>query len=135
MTVRQITSTALQIARATTVSAAIFQLAIGNAFAQSTPPSRDDSTATPIKHVIVIIGENRSFDHVFATYIPKGDQFVWNLLSEGIVNADGTPGPTFYKVDQSAAADQAPDAFLLNPDKVPFQKGVLPAPLVGGPSE
>ena len=27
--------------------------------------------ATPIKHVIVIIGENRSFDHVFATYVPK----------------------------------------------------------------
>ncbi len=27
-------------------------------------------TATPIKHVIIIIGENRSFDHVFATYVP-----------------------------------------------------------------
>jgi phospholipase C len=26
---------------------------------------------TPIKHVIVIIGENRSFDHVFATYVPN----------------------------------------------------------------
>lgn len=25
-------------------------------------------TVTPIKHVIVIIGENRTFDHVFATY-------------------------------------------------------------------
>lgn len=23
-------------------------------------------TATPIKHVIIIVGENRSFDHVFA---------------------------------------------------------------------
>ena len=28
-------------------------------------------TATPIKHVIIIVGENRSFDHVFATYVPK----------------------------------------------------------------
>ena len=27
-------------------------------------------TTSPIKHVIVIIGENRSFDHVFATYEP-----------------------------------------------------------------
>ena len=28
-------------------------------------------TASPIKHVIIIVGENRSFDHLFATYIPK----------------------------------------------------------------
>ncbi len=28
-------------------------------------------TKTPIKHVIVIIGENRTFDHIFATYRPK----------------------------------------------------------------
>ena len=26
---------------------------------------------TPIQHVIVIIGENRTFDHVFATYQPQ----------------------------------------------------------------
>jgi phospholipase C len=25
-------------------------------------------TRTPIKHVIVIVGENRTFDHIFATY-------------------------------------------------------------------
>ena len=31
-------------------------------------------TASPIKHVIVIVGENRSFDHIFATYQPvSGD--------------------------------------------------------------
>ena len=57
--------------------------------------SGDGYTTTPIKHVIVIIGENRSFDHVFATYVPRGGQSVWNLLSEGIVNADGTPGLIF----------------------------------------
>ncbi len=34
-------------------------------------PRISDVTTTPIKHVIVIIGENRSFDHVFATYQPK----------------------------------------------------------------
>jgi len=28
-------------------------------------------TETPIEHLIVIIGENRSFDHTFATYKPK----------------------------------------------------------------
>ena len=30
-------------------------------------PNGDANTATPIKHVIVIVGENRSFDHLFAT--------------------------------------------------------------------
>ena len=52
-------------------------------------------TRTPIKHVIVIIGENRTFDHVFATYKPKQGESVDNLLSKGIVNEDGTPGPNF----------------------------------------
>lgn len=58
-------------------------------------------TATPIKHVIIIVGENRSFDHLFATYVPVNkDESVQNLLSEGIVNADGTPGPNFAKAHQ-----------------------------------
>jgi phospholipase C len=57
-------------------------------------------TATPIKHVIIIVGENRSFDHVFATYVPKNRQRVRNLLSERIINADGSPGPKFAKAHQ-----------------------------------
>src|ERR1700726_1290449 len=52
-------------------------------------------TASPIKHVIIIVGENRSFDHVFATYEPKAGETVSNLLSRKIVNADGSPGPNF----------------------------------------
>lgn len=65
----------------------------------------DDNTMTQIKHVIIIVGENRSFDHVFATYqSPSGDS-VLNLLSEGIVNADGTPGPNFGKAKQMKASD------------------------------
>jgi len=120
------------------VFATVFQLAIGNAFAAQNPEnnSRDNETATPIKHVIVIIGENRSFDHVFATYVPKTPGVhVRNLLSEGIVKADGTPGPNFYKATQQAATDQQPDAFLLDPEKTNFPKDVLPAPLVGGPKD
>src|ERR1700685_3576004 len=50
-------------------------------------------TTSPIKHVIVIIGENRSFDHVFATYKPKNGQTVSNLLSKGIVKRDGSRAP------------------------------------------
>ncbi len=120
--------------RAALAALALFQFAVGASLAGAAPlPGlHDNDTVTPIKHVIVIIGENRSFDHVFATYVPKHGQSVWNLLSEGIVNADGTPGPNFYKVEQKAAVDQAPDAFLLSPPKVSFPGQVLPAPLVGG---
>ncbi|HWY15420.1 MAG TPA: alkaline phosphatase family protein [Rhizomicrobium sp.] len=65
----------------------------------------DNNTMTPIKHVIIIVGENRSFDHLFATYVsPSGDS-VLNLLSEGIVNADGTPGPNFSRAKQRQASD------------------------------
>jgi phospholipase C len=64
----------------------------------------DNYTATPIKHVIVIVGENRSFDHQFATYVaPSGDK-VLNLLSEGIITADGKPGPNFKKAQQFQAS-------------------------------
>ena len=72
--------------------------------------SNDGNTTTPIKHVIVIIGENRTFDHLFATYQPvnKGES-VLNLLSEGIVNADGTPGPNYTNATQYQAMDTASD--------------------------
>ncbi len=68
---------------------------------------------TPIDHVIVIIGENRSFDHVFGAYIPPKGQSVYNLLSEGIINADGTPGPNFNKAEQIQATDTG--VYSLNP--------------------
>src|ERR1700678_307964 len=130
MSVRQVASSALQRVRIGMASLALFQLIAGTSLNAQTG---DDATTTPIKHVIVIIGENRSFDHVFATYVPKGDQTVWNLLSEGIVNADGTPGPNFSQAAQSAATDQAPDTFLLSPPKTAYP--VLPTPLVGGPKD
>ncbi len=63
-------------------------------------------TASPIKHVIIVIGENRSFDHIFATYKPKtAGQTVLNLLSEGIINPNGTPGPNYSLSLQNAATD------------------------------
>jgi len=67
-----------------------------------TAPARphQPSTKTPIQHVIVIVGENRSFDHLFATYQPKPGNTVNNLLSQGIINADGTPGPRFSGAQQ-----------------------------------
>jgi phospholipase C len=50
-------------------------------------------TATPIEHVVVVVGENLSFDNLFATFRPAPGQSVANLLSKGIVNVDGSPGP------------------------------------------
>jgi phospholipase C len=116
-------------------SIAMMQLAAGATLVNAGETLRAGQTRSPIKHVIVIIGENRSFDHVFATYVPQGGQKVWNLLSEEIVNADGSPGRKFYKAEQSAASDPSSDAFLLNPAKTAFPNGVLPAPLVGGPKD
>src|ERR1700724_2563776 len=76
------------------------------AISASSPVVADDDhddghgggTATPIKHVIVLIGENRSFDNVFGMYRPRPGRSVSNLLTKGIVNASGmtvlnTPGP------------------------------------------
>src|SRR5580698_6005828 len=55
--------------------------------------NKKPTTASPIQHVIVIIGETRTFVQVNATYVPKKGQHVLNLLSRGIVRADGTRGP------------------------------------------
>src|ERR1700749_5108121 len=96
-------------------SLALFQFSIGVPMVNA--HEEHGSRRTPIKHVSVIIGENRSFDHVFATYQPKHGQKVWNLLSEGIVNDDGTPGPNFWKFQQYAASDTGTDPFLLSPAK------------------
>ena len=55
---------------------------------------------TPIEHVIVIVGENRTFDNLFGTYVPAKGQTVSNLLSKKIVTADGLPGPRFHDAAQ-----------------------------------
>src|ERR1700719_4762332 len=92
-------------------------------------------TATPIKHVIIIVGENRSFDHLFATYVPRSkEDRVRNLLSEKIVNADGTPGPNFAKAHQFQITS-APNGgkFFSSADlKSKSLYATLPAPDVGG---
>lgn len=92
----------------------------------------DGNTTTPIKHVIVIVGENRTFDHLFATYVPpKGS--VSNLLSKGIVNADGTPGPNVSLARQYSA--QISSVYSIHPiaDKTPYK--ALPPYMTGGAPE
>src|SRR5947209_18348413 len=63
-------------------------------------------TETPIEHIIIVIGENRSFDHTFATYTPKKGQKISNLLSKGIVSTDGMPGPNFALAAQFTVPDR-----------------------------
>jgi len=117
------------------ISLALLQFATGAPSASAGQEQARESTRTPIKHVIIIIGENRSFDHVFATYKPKNGEAVWNLLSEGIVTDSGAPGPNFKKARQLAAQDSGSDPFLLNPKKMEFPNDHLPAPLAGGPTK
>ena len=54
---------------------------------------------------------------------------MFNLLSEGIVKADGTPGPKYSSAPQLRAQDQT--VYQLSPSgKTPYT--TLPAPLAGG---
>src|SRR5581483_12239919 len=76
--------------------------------------TKNAPTRSPIKHVIVIIGENRTFDHVFATYKPRNGESVDNLLSKGIVNEDGTPGAHFGIATQVSALTQG-TSFEMSP--------------------
>jgi len=112
------------------VSATVLGLLQPLASLAASPDYNDNNTATPIKHVIVVVGENRTFDHLFATYKPpKGT--VSNLLSKGIVKADGTPGPKYDSAIQYEAQDTTTFSNSPKTDKEPYT--TLPAPHVGGP--
>jgi len=92
-------------------------------------------TATPIKHIIILIGENWTFDSIYATYQPKrgdedekadsrGDddsrhraknkQSVLNLLSQGIVTASGEPGPNFSRSYQYQVNTPYPETYFID---------------------
>jgi phospholipase C len=93
---------------------------------------RDDGhgTATPIKHVIILIGENRTFDNIYGMYRPRHGQSVSNLLSKGIVNGSGMtvlntkaqqffiqqPYPSKYFIDFHATAGRTPYPILPQPN-------------------
>src|SRR5207237_9289942 len=79
------------------------------ASALSGPPgayAQESGTATPIRHVIIVVGENHTFDNVCGTYQPKGGQKIGNLLAKGIVNADGTHAPNVELARQRTASDR-----------------------------
>jgi phospholipase C len=139
MTVKQFASQLLQGARVGLASLVMLQMSLGGPFlgtAQAHDHDKDDHgrARSPIKHVIVIVGENRTFDHIFATYQPKHGESVDNLLSKHIIKEDGTPGKNFAQAEQFAADATDSPIFQLAPKKKTLYTH-LPAPLNGGPTD
>ena len=131
MSVKHIAAKALHGLRIGLASVALFQFTIGASLAGAAPKKAsagDANTASPIKHVIVIVGENRSFDHLFATYEPKPGETVNNLLSEGIVTDTGAPGMNFGLANQFSAVSSG-STFEVSPMTSKALYSVLPAPL------
>ena len=130
MRFKDVARKAYQSLRIGVVSLTVFQFSLG----PLAPPveahaHHHGDTASPIKHVIVLIGENRTFDHLFATYVPKHGESVSNLLSKGIINADGTPGPHFSRSQQFYAVAPYRTKHFISLDrheKAPYQ--TLPEP-------
>ena len=84
---------------------------------------------SPIEHVIVVVGENRTFDNLIATYKPKNGEEIWNLLSRKIVLEDGSPGPNFHFSAQNKAESKG--AYAAMP-KVTGAYESLPQPYAAG---
>jgi phospholipase C len=116
------------------LAASTFAPSIG-AVGAPDPVTHSIKTATPIKHVIILIGENRGFDHAFGVYKPKGEgQTISNILSKGIVNVDGTPGPHFALAQQYSVTAQ-PSFYFGAPDasKSPYNPvNLMPQPNTNG---
>ncbi len=102
-----------------------------------TQAAEASKTTTPIKHLIVIIGENRTFDNVYGTYEPRPPYSVSNLLSKGIVDRDGSPGPNKNLAQQFQIGTINPASYfvsadeLVNPNKTAYAP-FLPTPEAGG---
>jgi phospholipase C len=127
----------LQISRFTLAFVALIQGSFGPMVqgAKADDVHNHKKTATPIEHVIVIVGENRTFDHIFATYKAKQGETVNNLLSQGIIHEDGSPGPNYAKAQQFSADITGSTVFELSPTSGKAPYSVLPAPLNGGPTD
>jgi phospholipase C len=134
MSLKHAVSKSLHCLRVSFVALMIFQFTLGGPLAAPLQAQGEPQTKTPIKHVIVIIGENRTFDHIFATYKPKDGENVDNLLSKGIVREDGTPGPN-YSLAAQYSADVTSSALFQESPSVKAIYSNLPVPLTGGPSD
>ena len=131
MSLKKTASRVLHHLRIGLTALAVLQFSLGGPLAGplQAHENQNGQTRTPIKHVIVLIGENRTFDHLFATYVPKSHDSVSNLLSKGIINADGTPGPHFKKAEQFQAVAPFRSSYFISlgsSEKAPYS--ILPEP-------
>jgi phospholipase C len=106
----------------------VVMASVSSTLAVAADMSDGHHTATPIKHVIVLIGENRTFDNIYGTYVPHKGQSVSNLLSNKIVNPDGSPGSNAQLAAQSFLKTIPGSYFISQPpaNKAPFT--LLPPP-------
>jgi phospholipase C len=103
----------------------------------------DVKTATPIKHIVIIFGENQSFDHYFGTYPnalnPKGEPSFHALPNTPSVNglgnallnnnpnlnpANGAGAANPFRLDRSQAFTQDMDHDYLA-EQLAFDGGVM----------
>jgi phospholipase C len=121
--------------RSTFVAVTITLLGMGIAGSASSadPAAATDrpTTVSPIKHVIVVIGENQSFDHVYGTHVPPSGDSISNLVVKGIVRPDGSPGPHFAKAQQFTSSGQT-RYFISVATKYKTRYTTLPAPTLNG---
>jgi phospholipase C len=121
-------SAALSFSLAASVSAAVDQ-------SKDEDKGGSAKTESPIKHVIILIGENRGTDHTFGVYKPKGKgQTISNILSKKIVNEDGSPGAKFSLAQQFLVTPQ-PLYYVGAPRKAKMaygDQGQMPQPNTNG---
>src|ERR1700751_1408702 len=92
---------------ATLAAALLVSVSPLNALAQTS------KTASPIEHVIILVGENHTFDNVFGGYQPRPGQTVMNLRSQDIIDDNGQPGRNFRLAVQRKADPQG--SYSLDP--------------------
>ena len=85
---------------------------------------------SPIQHVIVVVGENHTFDNVFGGYLPRPGQTISNLRMLDIIDDNGKPGRNFSLAQQrmaKATIVNGKPVYSINPPRNgPYSK--LPQP-------
>jgi phospholipase C len=98
---------------------AVVAVVAGLTMAQADPPNHSLDTTTPIKHLIVIYGENQSFDHYYGTYpnatnpagqpafhAAGGTPSVNGLTEELLTHNPNTANPRRLDRSQAVTCDQ-----------------------------
>lgn len=71
--------------------------------------------------------------HLFATYKPRSGQTVFNLLSQGIIDQQGQPGPNFGKAVQNKATDTT--TYSISPNVIGAYQTLPPPNTDGTPAK